>query len=123
MKTFSGAIEFQNQAEFNPRKYIKGLVNKIIQNGGEIYQNSKAESVKKDTNGYVVYTNKGCVRAKYIVLASHYPIINVPGFYFIKMYQEASYAIAIETSEKTFEGMYIKKEEPIISLRTAKDRK
>ncbi len=37
------------------------------------------------------------------------------------MYQEASYAIAIETSEELFQGMYIKEEEPIISLRTAKD--
>ncbi|MCI8621921.1 MAG: FAD-dependent oxidoreductase [Clostridia bacterium] len=36
------------------------------------------------------------------------------------MYQEASYAIAIETKEPVFEGMYIKAEEPKISLRTAK---
>ena len=118
----SGAIESPDQAKFNPRKYLKGLVNKILENRGEIYQNSKAEKIKKDENGYVVYTDRGCVKAKYIVLATHYPIINIPGFYFIKMYQEASYAIAIETSEKLFQGMYIKKEEPIISLRTAKDR-
>lgn len=57
------------------------------------------------------------------MIATHYPIINAPGFYFIKMYQEASYAIAVETSQKSFSGMYIKKEEPIISLRTAKDRR
>ncbi|MCI8519210.1 MAG: FAD-dependent oxidoreductase [Clostridia bacterium] len=37
------------------------------------------------------------------------------------MYQETSYAIAIKTSEKLFSGMYIKLEEPKISLRTAKD--
>ena len=116
-----GAIKFPNQAEFNPRKYLKGLVNKIIQNGGEIYENSKAYSIKKDANGYRVYTDKGCVVAKYIVIATHYPIINVPGFYFIKMYQETSYAITIETNEPLFEGMYIKLEEPKISLRTAKD--
>lgn len=122
-KIYSGAIEFPNQAQFNPRKYLKGLAKKIIENGGEIYENSKVETVRKEADGYAVYTERGCVRAKNVVLATHYPIINAPGFYFIKMYQETSYAIAIETSEKPFNGMYIKKEEPIISFRTAKDRR
>ena len=39
----------------------------------------------------------------------------------MKMYQNVSYAIAIETSQILFEGMYIKAEEPILSFRTAKD--
>ncbi len=38
------------------------------------------------------------------------------------MYQEASYAVAIETKEPTFQGMYITAEEPKISLRTAKSK-
>lgn len=37
------------------------------------------------------------------------------------MYQEASYVIAIKTDKELFDGMYIKYEEPIISLRTAND--
>lgn len=122
MKICNGGIEFPNQAMFNPRKYLKGLVQSIIKNGGEIYENTTANSIKKDMSGYKIYTNKGNVLAKYIVVATHYPIINFPGFYFIKMYQEASYAIAIETKDKLFQGMYIKAEEPILSFRTAKDR-
>ena len=55
-----------------------------------------------------------------MVIATGYPIINFPGFYFIKMYQEASYGIAIETNEPLFNGMYIKAEAPVLSLRTAK---
>lgn len=39
----------------------------------------------------------------------------------MKMYQETSYAVAIETKEELFEGMYINIEEPRISLRTAKE--
>ncbi len=120
LENIQGAIKFLNQAQFNPRKYLKGLVKKIIENGGEIYEESKAEKVKKDGDLYIVYTDKGNIKAKYVVIATHYPIINIPGFYFLKMYQEASYAIAIETEEPKFSGMYIKKEEPIISLRTAK---
>lgn len=120
LENIQGAIKFQNQAQFNPRKYLKGLVKKIIENGGEIYEESIAEKVKKDGDLYMIYTDKGTIKAKYVVIATHYPIINIPGFYFLKMYQEASYAIAIETEAPKFSGMYIKKEEPIISLRTAK---
>ena len=67
-----------------------------------------------------MHTDKGGVKAKYVVIATHYPIINIPGFYFIKMYQETSYAIAIDTSEEIFQGLYLKDEGPVISLRTAK---
>lgn len=116
-----GGIKFPDQAQFNPRKYLKGLACKILENGGAIYQNSTAYSIKKEDENYKILTDKGSVKAKYVVIATHYPIINFPGFYFIKMYQEASYAIGIETNEKPFEGMYITGEEPIISLRVAKD--
>lgn len=119
LENIQGAIEFPNQAQFNPRKYLKGLVSKILENGGTIYQNTKAHSVKKDGDYYRISTDKGSVVCKYVVVATHYPIINVPGFYFLKMYQEASYVIAVETSQELFDGMYIKYEEPIISLRTA----
>ena len=41
-----GAIKFKNQAMFNPRKYISGLVNVILKNGGEIYENTKAIKIR-----------------------------------------------------------------------------
>ena len=116
-----GAIKFPKQAQFNPRKYVKGLVSKILENGGEIYQNSKVHSIKKSVDDYKVYTDKGYVIAKFVVIATNYPVINIPGFYFLKMYQETSYAIAVETKEKLFQGMYINSEQPKISLRTARD--
>lgn len=120
LENIQGVIKFPNQAEFNPRKYLKGLVNVILENGGEIYEDSRVHVIKKDVNGYRVYTDEGYVMAKYVIIATNYPIINAPGFYFIKMYQETSYAIAVETQEKLFEGMYISAEEPRVSLRTAK---
>lgn len=112
-------IKFPNQAQFNPLKYVYGLCKSIINNNGEIYEDSKVYDVKKDDNGYVTYTKENCVKSKYVVLASHYPIINVPGFYFLKMYQEASYLIGVETNSPLFDGMYINTKSPITSLRTA----
>ncbi len=115
------AINFPNQAMFNVRKYLKGLVDKIIENNGQIYEDTKVISVKKSLSGYKIYSEGGIVSAKYVVLATHYPLIDIPGFYFLKMYQETSYVIGIETNHKLFKGMYINSESPTISLRTAKD--
>ena len=61
------------------------------------------------------------VKAKYVVLASHYPFINFPGVYFAKMYQSSSYVIGIDIKSELFDGMYINIQSPIYSFRTAKD--
>lgn len=119
-KKILGAIRFKNQAQFNPVLYAEGLSNTITKNGGEIYENSKVIDIKKESENYKVITEKGELKCKVLVIASHYPIVNSPGFYFMKMYQETSYLIAIETKEKLFEGMYISSEDPTISFRVAK---
>lgn len=119
-KPVLGAIKFKNQAQFNPCLYAQGLADKIEERGGQIYENSKVVDIKKGMEDYEIITEEGKVKAKVVILATHYPIINAPGFYFMKMYQETSYLIAVETKDPLFEGMYINSEEPSISLRTAK---
>ena len=113
------AIKFPNQAQFNPLKYVYGLCKSITTNDGLIFEDSKVYDVKKSIDSYITYTESNKVTSKYVVLASHYPIINVPGFYFLKMYQEASYIIGIETKSPLFDGMYINTKSPIFSFRTA----
>lgn len=119
-KKVLGAIRFSNQAQFNPCLYAQGLANKIEEREGQIFENSKVMEVKKEGENYEIITEEGKIKAKAVVIASHYPIINLPGFYFMKMYQVTSYLIAVETKEPLFEGMYINSEDPTISLRTAK---
>mgnify|MGYP002544713155 CR=1 FL=1 len=76
--------------------------------------------VKKEEDGYRIFTDTNTIHAKYVIMASRYPIINAPGFYFLKMYQQTSYLIAGEVTEELFSGMYINSEKPTISFRTAK---
>lgn len=116
---FLAGIKFPSQAQFNPLKYVYGLCNSIIKNNGEIFENSKVYDVKSSNDGYITYTKNNSVNSKFVVLATHYPIINVPGFYFLKMYQEASYVIGIETNSPLFDGMYINTKSPTTSFRTA----
>ena len=114
-------IEFKNQAQFNPIKYIDGLVKRITDTKGKIFENTICYDVKRDGDSYICYTENNMVKAKYVVLASHYPFINFPGVYFAKMYQSSSYVIGIDTKSELFDGMYINIQSPIYSFRTAKD--
>ena len=116
----SGAIKTGNQAQFHPVKYMYGLSDSIQSNGGLIFTNSLVTDVKKKDNEYEVLVNDYKITAKYVVLASHYPFIIFPGFYFSKMYQVTSYAIGIEINENSFNDMYINDCEPTLSFRTAK---
>ena len=114
-------IEFQNQAQFNPIKYISGLVNKIKENKGLIFENTTCYDIKKEGNRYICYTKNNEIKAKYVVIATQYPFINFPGIYFAKMYQSSSYVIGIDTKTKPFDGMYINIQSPIYSFRTGID--
>ena len=114
-----GAICFKNQAQFNPLKYLVGLYNSIISKSNKVYFNTLATDVKRENDKYIVKTNYGDITSKYVVIASHYPFIKFPGFYFSKLYQSTSYILAVETNSELFDGMYINNSAPIFSFRTA----
>lgn len=122
IKAIAG-IEFENQAQFNPYKYGNALA-KICSNSGiKIFEHSKVIDVDTEDEDeyYIITLENGCkIKSKYVVITTKYPIVNIPGFYFVKMYQSSSNAIAMQTKQRLFEGMYINSEEPTISLRTAK---
>ena len=43
----AGAVQFKNQAQFNPIKYLNGLTKCISKNNGEIFTNTTVTDVKK----------------------------------------------------------------------------
>lgn len=115
------AIRFKNQAQFNSYKYTIELA-KVCKNlGANIYENTKVVDVRDEKDYYYLETEDGYkIKAKYLVITTKYPIINMPGFYFMKMYQSTSYGISIPVKEKLFDGMYITSTNPKVSLRMAK---
>ncbi|MGG7165623.1 FAD-dependent oxidoreductase [Clostridium ihumii] len=92
-----GAIKFNNQAQFNPLKFLKDISKDLV-----IYENTRAIEIKQD----LVITNKGNITANHIVVATHYPIMNTPGYYFLRMHQERDHVIALENVNDV-DGMYI----------------
>ena len=114
-------VVFKNQAQFNPLKYLAGLTRYILKQGGRIYTNSLCTDIKRKDEEYEVYANGHKVYAKYVVLASQYPFLKIPGFYFAKMYQSSSYVIGIKTKEQLLKDMYLSIDEPNFSFRKAGD--
>ena len=77
-----GAVRVKNQAQFNPLKFIFG-----ISKGLPIYEKTKVLELK---NGEAV-TEHGSIRYKKLIVATHFPILNKHGSYFLKLYQHRSY--------------------------------
>ncbi|MBQ4569008.1 MAG: FAD-dependent oxidoreductase [Ruminococcus sp.] len=92
-----GALRFEDQAQFHPLKFAKALAKNL-----KIYEKTPVTRIEDGK----VLTQSGEVRTQYIVCATHYPIINIPGFYFLRQHQERSYALALSSQTK-LDGMYL----------------
>lgn len=106
-----GAVCFRNQGQFHPLKLIRGLVGPL-----RIFENTQALEFKND----VVVTNHGNIKAKKIVIATHFPIINKHGSYFLKMYQQRSYVLALKNAGQV-DGMYLGDDNDGLSFRSYGD--
>lgn len=111
------SIKFKNQAKFNPVKYTISITNLFKDN---IYEYTNAKKIKKENDKYIVYTENNKITCNKLIIATHFPIKDVPGFYFIKMYQDTSYVITADIGNLDFNDMYLNIDSPTISLRTAK---
>ncbi len=106
-----GAIRFADQARFDPLKFAAGIAE-----GLNIYEKTAA----KEFLGNVVLTDRGRITASKIIMATHFPILNKHGGYFLKLYQDRSYVIALENAGP-MEGMYRDEAEKGLSFRSHGD--
>ena len=92
-----GGIFFPDQAQFHPLKFLAGL-----SRGLPIYEHTKVLELAP----HRARTAKGVIQANQIIVATHFPILNKHGSYFMKLYQHRSYCIALE-NVPPFSGMYV----------------
>lgn len=107
----AGAVKFPNQAQFNPLKFVFSITE-----GLHIYEHTKVNELA----GTTAFTRKGKIKAKKIIIATHFPFINKHGCYFLKMYQHRSYVLALENAQDTG-GMYIDAAQKGLSFRNSGD--
>lgn len=103
----AGVARFEGQARFQPLKFLQAIAEEV-----EIYEQTRVLKVE----GQRVETARGAVTAEHIIFVSHYPFINVPGYYFARMYQERSYVVALQGASLP-EGMYLGIDENGLSFR------
>ena len=122
-----GAIRFDDQAQFHPRRYCLGLATALVGAGGRVYESTRVVEVAERGERCTVTVDGGVVvRADDVVLATHLPILDRGGF-FAKCHPTRSYAMAVRlrdqgsASTPTPTGMYLGADEPTRSVRAALD--
>lgn len=103
----AGAVGVKGQAQFHPLKFAFAIAQ-----GLPIYENTKVLELMP----YKAVTQYGEIRWKKLIVATHFPVLNKHGGYFLKLYQHRSYVLALEGAENV-EGMYVDEDEKGLSLR------
>ena len=103
------ALCFENQAQFHPVRFGAGIAKRLT-----IREHARVTRV----TGNGVYTDSGMVRARHIVVCTHFPIRNVPGLYFARMHQARSYVLALKNAPDVG-GMWLDATGEGYSLRNA----
>lgn len=104
-----GAVCFRNQAQFSPLEFVHHISSEL-----EILERTKVCTIK----GNKVITEEAVMTADKIVVATHYPLLNVPGFYFLRQHQERSYVLALSGCGR-IKGMYYGIDKNGLSFRQA----
>lgn len=104
----SGAIKCGEQFLFDPLKFLSALPVNF-----EIFEHTRVTDV--DTDALIVHANGYTVKANKIIVATHFPIINSHGSYFLKLRQSTSYTIAV--NKKLVGDMYLDLKEDGLSVR------
>ncbi|GAB4073629.1 FAD-dependent oxidoreductase [Barrientosiimonas marina] len=112
-------LKMNDQAQFHPVNYLKGLLNEAIQNGLTLYEQTTATDIEYNKHPSIVTQDGHRINANYIIQASHFPFYDGEGFYPVRMYPERSYVIAVKVPESFPGGMYISAESPVRSIRSA----
>lgn len=122
----AGAVKCLRQAQFHPLKFLAEIAK-----GLHIYEHTKVQEME----GNMAVTEHGMITADKVIVTTHFPFINKHGGYFLKMYQNRSYVIALEAlnngkkdnlgkatgGELEVDGMYLDEAEKGLSFRNYGD--
>ena len=93
----AGAVRVKNQAQFHPLKFLYTIAKDL-----PIYEHTKV--IESKPNRAII--NDGEIQYKKLIVATHFPIFNKHGSYFLKLYQHRSYVLALEGAQD-MNGMYV----------------
>ena len=107
----AGAVKFKRQAQFHPLEFAAHIAKDL-----NIFECTPVRRLE----GTTAITDNGSITAKKVIVATHFPFLNRHGSYFLKLYQQRSYVLALENTGFSG-GMYIGAEENSLSFRSCGD--
>jgi len=103
----AGVVQIKNQAQFHPLKFAAAVAE-----GLSVFEQTKVLELMPGK----ALTNGGVIQAKKIIVATHFPMLNKHGGYFLKLYQHRSYVLALKDAPR-IEGMYVDEAKNGLSFR------
>lgn len=107
----AGAVRVKNQAQFHPLKFLYEIAQ-----GLSIYENTKVLELMDGR----ARTSRGNISYKKLIVATHFPMLNKHGSYFLKLYQHRSYVLALRGAQNVM-GMYVDECDKGLSFRSYGD--
>jgi len=102
----AGAVRFEHQAQFHPRRFLLPLAEKVVGDGSHVFAHTTVTGLS-GSDPIHVDTASGGISADDVVIATHLPILD-RGLFFAKAHPFNSYAIAGEIDPAAApSGMYI----------------
>ncbi len=112
-----GGVGLKRQAQFHPLKFLAQIVKNL-----KIYENTRVMALgayqKAGGGTREILTNRGRIRAKKVIVATHFPMLNKHGSYFLKLFQHRSYVLALKNMP-SLPAMYVDEDDKGFSFRTS----
>lgn len=112
------AIRVADQGQFDPVRFVDGLVAQFKASGGTLISGPRATGVKDGGHGATVHTSWGDIACRWFIVATGLPFLD-RGLFFARTEPMSSYVIACEVEQLPPDGMYLSADGPTRSLRTA----
>jgi glycine/D-amino acid oxidase-like deaminating enzyme/nitrite reductase/ring-hydroxylating ferredoxin subunit len=115
----AGAVRLDDQIEFHPVLYARGLAAAVDGDGSVVLEGTRALAVEEGSPCRV-RTESGSVAAGQVIVATHYPLLD-RGVFFARLKPERSYCIAARVRGTPPQGMSISAGSPTRSVRSYRD--
>jgi glycine/D-amino acid oxidase-like deaminating enzyme/nitrite reductase/ring-hydroxylating ferredoxin subunit len=99
-----GAVRFENQAQFHPRKYLLGLAARLVGDGSFLFDETRVANINEGEPCTIECEN-GSLTADSVFMATNVPIEGFQSLH-IKDAAYRTYAIAFVSDEKYPEGLF-----------------
>jgi glycine/D-amino acid oxidase-like deaminating enzyme/nitrite reductase/ring-hydroxylating ferredoxin subunit len=101
----AGAVRLDDQVEFHPVRYARGLAAAVDGQGSAVFEGSRVLEIAEGAPCRI-RTDGGQVTAQQVVVAAHYPMLD-RGLFFARLEPQRSYCIAARVRGVPSRGMSI----------------